>query len=405
MIAPGDTPARRVLEGEPCDRRTALGLALRAGTATALAAGFPSVLAACSSGTVTRVAPRSDYTIFLFGTISGDPPGGQPLGDLVRLLRARAIERRVAPVLAARIDDDTMLGNLQAISTAQARVDPATGKQTLSTILAVVGGADPARVAPIAAAAMKIGVKVVSYLIAFEPRTAAITVDPAQLGTLLATHAAGWARTRLGGRGDVLLVGPAANAASITGFAVLAPASERALRATLARLAPRLRIAASVRPASAGDPAAPEIARALRAHPDVRMVLCNDDVSAVAAARALRTAHRGGLSTLYAGGLGGPSLTSRATIDALRGDEVLRAVVAARPHDLVEALVELPRALLRGEPARDVRIVPQVLTRGSAALKAYARDYHSDPQPDLDTLDAGGLTPLNPDLARAGAGG
>jgi ABC-type sugar transport system substrate-binding protein len=383
--------------GELVDRRTALRTALRAAAATSLGLGLPGVLSACGKTEAPVIA--TDYLLEYADTAL--PPGlaSPPLGDLVRLVTARARLLRVQPVLSPGEGVGTAAppADLALLTAARNEVDPATGKHPPAIGVAVAGPFEPALIDPVAAAAAQRGVKLVSYLVPFAPRAAAITVPPAQLGALLATHAAGWAQQRHGGRGEVLLVVPDAGARSTNGaFVLTAPESEQALRRTLARVAPGLRIAGTLQ-AHAAVSVRQRLARALRAHPRVRLVLCWSDDTAVGAAAALRALHPGGRDGWYVGGQGTPALTSRAAIDELRRDDILRALVAARPRDLAQALVDLPHALLTGRAPRDIRIAPQTLTPGSAALAAHARDYSRDPGAVAARLNSGASsTSLNP---------
>jgi hypothetical protein len=308
---PPDAPGQ-VGVGERFDRRTALKGALRAGAATAFAAALPGALAACGERTPGPAA-RADWPMCYLDQLAyngGDYGGSPPLGDLARLVRARAHSAGASIGMSPwSADERADLSGL--LMPAKAGDDPVTGKPYApAEALVVAGLADPRMVEGAAAGVIAAGLKVVSYLVALEHQTAAITIDPARAGSLLALHAAGWAHDRLSGRGRVLLV-------------------------------PRAHSAASV-------------------------VLCWDDRAAVSIARELRVLHPGARGRLYVGAFGLPALASRDTIDELRRDDVLRAVVAARPRDLAEALVELPLSLLRGATARDVRIPMRPLTPARA---------------------------------------
>src|SRR5262249_34405532 len=112
--------------------------------------------------------------------------------------------------------------------------------------------------------------------------------------------------------------------------------------------------------------------------------------AAVGATQAVRAAGR---TDVLVGALGAPALSSRATIDELNRGDILRAVVAVRPRDLANAIVDLPHAILTGEPAHDIKLEPQTLTPGSPALRAHAADYSAEP---AAPLDLGGAVNLNP---------
>jgi hypothetical protein len=382
-----DDPRHSDAAGKPFDRRTALERALRAGAALALGTSLPAALAAC--GTKTAVAKDTRYNIrYLESDLpykqGGLHTGSPPLGDLARLIRARALEAGVHPSMAPWSPDMAFDIRDEAAPTG---AGPRSYELKRIAPLVVLGLADRSVADAAAADVLKAGVQVVSYLLALDHQTAAIAVDPARAGALLATHVAAWARKQIGGRGRVLLIRPQAR----TGFASTVPESERALRATLTRLVPGVEVTAT---AKVG------VAEAVSTHPGTRIVLCWDQrTDLVDAARALRALHRGGRERLYVGGLGLPALESRETIDELRRDDVLRAVVAVRPRDLARALVDLPRALLFHEPARDVDVGFQLLTPGSSALAAHAADYARDPNAFVRRVGKGvGSLGLGPPL-------
>jgi ABC-type sugar transport system substrate-binding protein len=363
----------KALSSTPIDRRTALRSALRAVGAMTLCGGLPGALVAC--GKTVPAVFRTDF-IFEYAGV-GDTRASPPLGDLVRLVTARARTAGVQPVLspAEGTLDLTPPADLTSYTANQVEVDPATGKHPPKTGVAVAGPFRPAAMAPVAVDAAKRGVKLVSYLVPFEPRAAMIAVDAAALGALLAAHAASWARGHAGHPG-VLLVEPTMH--NEDAFSQSATVSMRALRSMLARLAPDLRIVGSVA-ADVGLTSNPKVAKRLRSDPDVRLVLCWSDDTALGVVKALRSLHPAIGDDFYVGGLGTPALTSRATIDELQRGDVLRAVIAARPKALADAIVDLSHALLRGTSPGDIHIEPQTLTRGSAALAAHAADYSSDP--------------------------
>lgn len=353
--------------GDGVDRRTLLQRALRLGAAGVLGGALPGVLAACGK---TTPAPqkRSDY-FFGYGTGVGGTPPAPPFGDLVRLMAARAGELNVSPTIS--VHTGANLASLRTSAGRSSTRDPVTGTYPPNYSVVVIGFPESTALERIAADAVGLGVKVVSYLQEIERRTAAISVDAARMGTMLATHAAKWAEQRLGGRGSVLIVEPGRGdigALASSPFASAAPKGIEALQTTLTRLAPRLAVTRTH-----GD-----VTRAVVAHPDVQMVLCWSDIVALGVAQTLRARHPAGTGKLYVGALGVPSLSSRATIDELRRDDVLRAVVAVPLRDLARAAVDLPTTLLIGQPARDIAVAPQLLTPGSAALTAQSRDFSRD---------------------------
>jgi ribose transport system substrate-binding protein len=376
------------------DRRTAMRLTARASGAAVLGAGLPGLLAAC--GKTIKPAGRTDY-ILEYADVD-NAVAGPPLGDLLRLVTARAKAKGVQPVLTSGsgFPGATPPEDLRLYTKSQYQVDPATGQHPPATGVAVAGPFAPAAIGPVAADAVRRGVKLVSYLVGFTPHTATIAVDPDRLGALLGEHAAAWAHQRLGGRGSVVLVEPTPDGPfSNGGFSLTVPSSLRALRRTLAQRAPGLEVVAT-RQAHAAITARQELPKLLAAHPDVRMVLAWSDDTAVGAARALRAARPGDRTGFYVGGLGIPALKGRSTLDELRRGDVLRALAAVRPSDLADALVDLPHALLQGDSPKDIMIVPQILTPGSAALAAHAADYSADPAAHVPELGARAGTNLNP---------
>ncbi len=323
-------------------------------TRRAALAAAALLLAGC--GTTVKVAGnRTVYALDAAGT-------SPPVGDLARLLTARARATGMNPVLTA----GGALGLPQTVrgQTALGQYDPAIDKRPPVNRVVVVAAVDPRPLAPELATARRHGVAVVTYPVALAHRSAAVRFDIAAAARALARAAAPHAR------GEVLLLLPPAAARGLNPYADSGPAIAAAVRGVL----PRVRTATAMY-AGGG-------AEAVREHPGVGTVLAWDDDTARGAAGALR----GG----WVGGLGAPAVTSRATLAALRRGD-LQAVVAARPRDLARALVDLPRALLRGTAPRDVVLAPHTLTPGSAALAAYAADYAKRPG-TTNYMN----TPLNP---------
>lgn len=354
--------AERPPTDERFDRRTLLRGALRAGAGTALGLGLPAALGGCGGGgqlnTQSRaVAGRSiaiDYASYY-----------APIDDLRRLVLARAR----ATGASVTFSDDPAGAPAQAAS-----LRTLTGDRGGFRVV-VIAAFDAATVEPIAAAALKRGIAIVSYVTPLRHQTALIEVDPARTGALLATNAAAWANAHVGGHGSVLLVVPPSGVSVPDPFVAGAARSEPAIRATLAARSPNLRIAATA--AAYGTPDARQaVGQALSAHPDVGIVLCWNDATAVGAAGALRDrAPAGDHSRLYAGGQGAPAITTGAALTELGRDDVLRCLVAPRLRDLADALVDLPRAVLRNQPAQTLAPPVAVLTPRSGELGLYARDY------------------------------
>jgi ABC-type sugar transport system substrate-binding protein len=357
------TTPHAVHSGEPLhDRRTVLRGALRAGAGAALGLGLPAALAGCGGGSelnshTKAVARRSiaiDYASYY-----------APIDDVRRLVLERAKQAGITVTFS----------NDPAGSAAQlASLRTLTGERGGFKVV-VIAAFDAASVDPIAAAALKDGIEIVGYVTPLTHQTTAIEVDPARTGALLATHASAWGASHLGGRGSVLLVVPPAGQTVPDPFVAGAAKSEPAIRSTLAAKAPGLRVAATA--AAYGTPDARQaVGKALSSNPGVRIVLCWNDATAVGASQALRDHHPAGeRSRLYAGGQGAPAITTRAVLGRLRHDDVLRCLVAPRLRDLANALVDVPRGLLRNQPAANLAPPIKVLTATSSALRAYERDY------------------------------
>ncbi|MDQ6751403.1 MAG: substrate-binding domain-containing protein [Actinomycetota bacterium] len=358
MKAGGDDRAGHAPAGDLLDRRALLRVAAGA----ALGIGLPAALGGCGGGDKLNaqrkaVAGRSiaiDYASYY-----------APIDDLRRLVLARA--QRTGASVTFSSDPSGAAAQLASLRTL-------AGHRGGFRVI-VTAAFDAAAVDPIAAAAIKRGIKIVSYVTPLGHQTAAIEVDPARTGALLAMNAAGWSHARLGGRGSVLLVVASTGETVPDPFVAGAARSEAAIRSTLAARAPGLRIAGTA--TAYGTPDARQaVAQSLAAHPDARVVLCWNDATAVGAAQALRDRHPAGDRTrLYAGGQGAPAITAAQTLAQLRRDEVLRCLVAPRLGDLADALVDVPSSLLRNQPARSFAPRIEVLTPTSDQLRSYERDY------------------------------
>ncbi len=318
------------------------------------------VLAACG----TTVHPADNRATAYAIDANGTSP---PLGDLARLLTQRARATGMTPVLTAAAGP-----TLQADVRRQTRrgiYDPASNRTPPVNSLVVVGALAPGALDPIAAAAMRRGVKIVSYPLALPHRTAAVVADPARGARLLGDDAAAWAHAHGRDHGHALLVLPPPEFDAVNPYAARAATIERALRAALAAHAPGVRVTTATGAYPAGGARA--VTRALQTDPRLSIVLAWDDDTALGAAQALKATD----GPRFAGALGAPAVTSRATLDALGRDGPLNAVVAVDPRDLADALVDLPRALLRGARPRDVELPWRTLTARSPTLAAYARSY------------------------------
>jgi ABC-type sugar transport system substrate-binding protein len=377
MNRPCSTPAaelRRLLAGQRIHRRTALRLA----ASTALGLALPGALAACGTNT-EKAGDKTDYALDIGGT---SPPGG----DLLALITARAVARAMNPSFFDTAPENQPQQQFASDTAVTNSFNPITNRYALVNNLVVVAPLSPAY-EPIAAKAVEHGVLIVSYPTPMLHQTAAILVDLAQGAAILAARAAAWAGTELGGRGSVLLVLPTPGDSGLNPYFGYGPSVEQAFRATLAREAPGLTVAAAVQSSFSADGAV-TIAPALSAYPEVRIVLVWDDATALIAAQGLRNRHPGaGRESLFVGALGAPCLTSRGTaaapgtITELQTDGVLQVIVAARMRDLANAIVDLPKALLSGSRPGNVELALQTLTPHSAALSSYSHDYPAVPDP------------------------
>jgi ABC-type sugar transport system substrate-binding protein len=367
-----------LLAGDPVQRRTLLrGAALAA-------LGLPAALAGCGK-TVKLEENTSTYRIIY--AAGGTNP---PIGDLARLIGARARAVVMHPTLMVHNAGD-LVPTLKAF-TGLGAFDARTNTYQVQPLL-VVAASQPAAIESILAQAIKHGTKIVAYPTALRHQTAAIRIDVVQAATMLAQHAAAWANTHNHGHGEVLLLLPnPADRGVLKPCQDDGPLIEQTLRAALARAAPGLTIVGSARSyyAALGEIV---VRRALAAHPGVKMVLSWDDDPALGAATALGRHHSSAPhDSLYVGALGMPAVATRETLTVLARDDVLRVVIAARARDLANAMVDLPRTLLRGGSPRDIDLTLQTLTPGSAALTRYSQDYSRTPSQDVN-----GDTDLNPE--------
>jgi len=363
MTDPRDLPALDELR----DRRSMLRAG--AGAAAALGLGLPAALAGCGgadkldahSNAVARRSIAIDYASYY-----------APIQDLRRLVLTRARQTGIRVTFS----EDPAGAAAQAAS-----LRTLTGERGGFRVV-VIAAFEAAAIQPLVEAALQREIAIVSYVTPLRHATAAIVVDPARTGALLAIDAAGWAQKRLGGRGSVLLVVPPPGQTVPDPFVAGARRSEPAMRSTLAVRAPGLRIRATV-PAYGTPDARQAVAQALTSHPDIRIVLCWNDATALGATQALRARHSAGeRRRLYVGGQGAPAITARETLVALQRDDVLRCLVAPRLRDLADALVDLPRSLLRHDSAaRDVTPPIAVLTPASRAARDFQRDYARTPPP------------------------
>jgi hypothetical protein len=365
---------------EPIDRRAML----RTTAALALACLLAGVVAGCGGTTVEPFKDRTDYQILL----GASPPGS----DLVRLTKARAMAVGVAPTLGFAGSGGSYAEELAQTTARSVNFNSQTNSYPPVSNLVVAYTSMPAKLEPIAAQGIKNGVKIVTYPTALKHRTAAIIVDPVAAMTALATQSAAWAKTTTHGHGGVLLVMPGDDA-NQDPYDASAASMREAARATLARVAPGLRIAATVHAGPYSALGRELVARALRSHPDARVVLSwNDDV-----ARGLAQTLRAHLSPaerkqLFVGALALPSINTPATFAELRRGDVLRVVVTARMRDLANALVDLPARMLTDTGNQgDVKLPLHVLTATSTELGVFSREYSLHP-----TYPQRGLA-LNPD--------
>ncbi len=357
-------------EGSRFDRRSLL----KRGGLLALAASMPVPLAAC--GKTTQVEPDRAVA-FVYASGPADEafiPLNPPLADFARLLTDKAKEEDVNFAVTSKEPRRQL-----ARYVAPTEFDPATGK-TPAQYAVVVVSVPGLKLGPGVAKAVKDGVKLVAFLYPIEGAAATISVDPRRMGTMLGEDVLDWARQK--GESEILLVErdkplPYPPYSSVP-FTATEPQSGAALRKVIDSSG-SVRIAATVTVANEdsedGIRAEYAVRSALAAKPNLRTVVCLDDSASLGAARALAEANHGEAADLYVGGLGAPAASSLATLEALEGPGCLRTLVAASPAALADAMVETSSALLEGTAAEDIAVSPVLLTRGSAALKNYERDY------------------------------
>ncbi len=209
---------------------------------------------------------------------------------------------------------------------------------------------DVAAVDPIAANAIESGIAIISYVTPLKHQTAAIVVDRAEMGRLLATDAVKHGRR-------ALIVRPPSTPAVPLPFAPGFADAEAAM-------AQIVDVVATVE-AQADPDAIAVVEAAMAADPSIELVLCWNDLTAIGAAAAVDR-------DIYVGGLGAPSLSEARS---LRLHGALRCLVAARISDLANALVDVPLAYARGQKPGSLTIPVTVLKKGSPALKTFAADF------------------------------
>jgi ABC-type sugar transport system substrate-binding protein len=342
-----------LLAGRPFDRRTLLRAAVGAG----LGVSASGVLAACGQYLVIPPAPP-EYAIDLTS---------EPINGFATLIADRARRRGVEIQFDTTFSVDTFTMD----TASKPEIDPVNDRYPLAYDVVVVEPSDPASLDPLARAYLGRGGKLVTYLTPLARQTAQITVSSSELGARLAVDAATWARAKLGAGARGLYVLPEPAFLSNPFLAGIADA-ERAARVAFTRLLPTVTLRTVTGPSRAVD--------ALRSDPETRVVLCAIDADALLIAQMLRQSEqRVSRRSLYLGGLGAPTPYGAELLAELRRDDPLRAIVAARPRDLADALVDLPAALLRHHPPYNLEVKPQLLTPQSAALRAFERDYEVPP--------------------------
>jgi len=347
---PRDRP-RASLAARQVDRRTILRAAAGAG----LSLGLPGVLTACGKY-LTFPPPTPMFALDL----PNSPVGGFPA---LLANRARALGVEIYFDTLGTVDDFRL-----NVTASNSQINPVNDTYPLTYGVVAVQPTNPAGFDPVALSYLRRGGKLVSYLLPLAHQTAQITVSPSELGALLARDAAAWARTRLHISARALVVSPETSFLSSYPFLAGASAAEQAIRATFARLQPSVTITTAAGSSGAID--------ALRSDPATRIVLCAFDADAFVIAQMLREGHApASRASLYVGGLGSPTPYDAEALAELRRDDVLRAIVAARPRDLADALVDLPAALLRHHAPYNLDVAPQLVTPRSAALEAFIHDY------------------------------
>jgi ABC-type sugar transport system substrate-binding protein len=359
------------------DRRTLL----KRGGMLALAAALPLDLVAC--GKTTHVEAKR-VVAFLYESGNTQYPTSSfnpPLGDFFRLVGKQARKEDVSFVVTVSSNGERETPAKQLTTDVQpTEFDPSLGESPASYPVIVVS-VPKVKLGPSVVRAVEGGVQLVAFLYPSPHAAASITVDAARMGRMLGADILAWSEGK--GAGEVMLVErrPPAPRGTVP-FTATETESAAALRSALAagESAPRIVATATVANEDSEDGIRAEhvVREALAAHPTVRMVACLDDSAAVGAARALAAARPGQVEDLYVGGLGAPTASSQKTLEALEGPGCFRALVAASPRTLADALVEVSVSLLEGEEAEDISVPPLSLQRGSTALRRYARDYTPD---------------------------
>ncbi|HEY5198507.1 MAG TPA: hypothetical protein VIJ51_15910 [Solirubrobacteraceae bacterium] len=347
---------RDLLSGEPVDRRAVLWAAGMG----ALACGVPATLAGCGSAAPAGPAAPVDHAPYPVAV------NVIPAGDLLSALSARAEALGADP----QVFEASGPGLPEVLAHVTAPpLDAQTNRLLAPPRVAVVGVSDLRALEPVAAAAIRRGTKIVAYPVAIENQTAAILADAPQAATMLVGQAVSWARGEKLTRGTVLLLLPQVDDVFPYDSAAAAATITQAVRAALAREAPGLTLVATSMLTE----------QAMRANPQARILLFAHDDAAAEQAQRLRQSRPTGQPSLFAGALGLPVVTSRATFDELQRDDILRVVIAARLRDLAGAMVDLPEALVGGRAPRSVQLALQTLTPGSSALSDYSQDYALNP--------------------------
>lgn len=313
-------------------------------------------LAACGGG--NRAAESQDRTVARRSIAIDHASYYAPYPDLVRLVQDQA-DRRGASV---RFSEDPSGAPAQ-----QASLRRLTGSRGGFGAV-VIAAFDPHAIAPIVREAIDRGIEIVSYVTPLEQQTARIVVDARAAARRLVEDAARWAGRNGDGAPRVLVIAPPDRAVVPDPFLPYARAASQAVRNEVA--AAGLRVIATA--TALGRPDAREAVHAVRAaHPEMDVVLSWNDATALGAAEAMPP-HG------YVGALGAPAISGAAALRALEDGGPLRCLVAPRLSQLANALVDLPLALLRGEPPGSVVVPPAVFRRGStAAHRAAQRDYAS----------------------------
>ncbi|WP_028067460.1 substrate-binding domain-containing protein [Solirubrobacter soli] len=258
-----------------------------------------------------------------------------PFEDLKRLALARA---------AAVGADLTFSNDANGVGEQVKQLKSWTGDRGGFNVVAIAPY-DVAQVEPIAAAALKNGVAVVSYVTPLEHQSAGIVVDRAEAGRLLAADAA-----KHGKR--ALVIRPPKQPPVPLPFAPGFADAEAAIGGMVD-------IAATVEAQAEAD-AKPVVAAALRDN-DVDLILCWNDLTAVGAADVA--------GDRYVGGLGAPSLSDARALGRVD------ALAAARLSDLANALVDLPLAYAQGKKLGSTTVGVTLIKKGSPEADVFAKDF------------------------------